>query len=125
MICNSSSIIFLVPSPLTATTISINCFYLILTKKSVNQISYIISIIKCKNTINSEIAEETSDDLILNGIKSIHCNKKRLDSSSIFNYVNKELGNFDITHTLIEISLSKLTDDEKLETKYPLGKVSY
>ena len=125
MICNSSSIIFLVPSPLTATTISINCFYLILTKKSVNQISYIISIIKCTNTINSEIAEETSDDLILNGIKSIHCNKKRLDSSSIFNYVNKELGNFDITHTLIETSLSKLTDDGKLETKYPLGKVSY
>ena len=90
-----------------------------------NQISYIISIIKCTNTINSEIAEETSDDLILNGIKSIHCNKKRLDSSSIFNYVNKELGNFDITHTLIETSLSKLTDDGKLETKYPLGKVSY
>ena len=47
---------------------------------------------------------------------------KKLESSSIFNYVNKELGKSDATHTLTE---TNLTDDRKLEIKYPLEKIPY
>ena len=45
--------------------------------------------------------------------------------NSIFEYLNKELHNPNITSTLIDTRLSTLTIDGKLEIKYPLGKASY
>ena len=39
--------------------------------------------------------------------------------NSIFDYLNKELHNSNITSALIDTSLSTLTIDEKLEIKYP------
>ena len=39
-------------------------------------------------------------------------------------WVNKDYWNSDITHTLIEIRLSHMTDDGKLEIKHSLGKTS-
>ena len=66
------------------------------------------------NSIESVIAEETLDDLILNAIISICNNKKRPDSNSIFEHINSKLRNSHITHTLIETRLSLLTIDGKL-----------
>ena len=74
------------------------------------------------NSIKSVITDETLDDLILNAIISIRNNKKRPDSNSIFEYINRELKNSDITHTLVDTRLSFLTVDGKLEIKYPPGK---
>ena len=51
--------------------------------------------------------------------------KKRPDLNSIFEYLNKELHNSNITSTLIDTRLSTLTIDGKLDIKYPLGKASY
>ena len=45
--------------------------------------------------------------------------------NSIFEYLNKELHNSNITSTLINTRLSTSTIDGKLEIKYPLGEVSY
>ena len=58
------------------------------------------------NSIKSVITDETLDDLILNAIISIDNNKKRPDSNSIFEYINRELKNSDITHTLVDTRLS-------------------
>ena len=51
--------------------------------------------------------------------------KKRRDSNSIFEYINRELRNSDITQTLVETRLSLLTVDGKLEIKHPSGKTCY
>ena len=77
------------------------------------------------DSIKFVITDETLDDLILNAIISIRNNKKRPDSNSIFEYINRELKNSDITHTLVDTRLSLLTVDGKLEIKYPSGKTSY
>ena len=77
------------------------------------------------NSIKSVITDETLDDLILNAIISIRNNKKRPNSNSIFEYMNRELKNSDITHTLVDTRLSLLIVDGKLEIKYSSGKMSY
>ena len=51
--------------------------------------------------------------------------KKRPESNSNFEYINRELKSSDITHTREEIRLSILTVDGTLVTKYPSGKTSY
>ena len=51
--------------------------------------------------------------------------KKRPDVNSIFEYLNKELHDSNITSTLIDTRLSTLTIDGKLEIKYPPRKVLY
>ena len=79
----------------------------------------------CTNSIESVIADETLDDVILNTIISIRNTKKRPDSNSIFEYMNRELKNSDITHTRVETRLSLFTVDGKLVIKYPSGKTSY
>ena len=58
------------------------------------------------DTCTNLITDETLDDLILNAIISIRNNKKRPDSNSIFEYINRELKNSDITHTLVDTRLS-------------------
>ena len=50
--------------------------------------------------------------------------KKRPDVNFIFEYLNKELHNSNITSTLIDTSLSTLTIDEKLEIKYPYAQLN-
>ena len=51
--------------------------------------------------------------------------KKRPDVNSIFEYLNKELRNSNISSTLVDARLSTLTIARKLEIKYPSGKISY
>ena len=53
-------------------------------------------------TINQEIADECLDNLILNVISTIRKNKKRLDASSIYEFIYKELKNPDIIIKIIE-----------------------
>ena len=77
------------------------------------------------NSIKSVITDETLDDLILNAIIPIRNNKKRPDSNSTFEYINRELKNSDITHILVDTRLSFLAVDGKLEIKYQSGKTSY
>ena len=67
----------------------------------------------------------TFDVLILKAIISIHNDKIRPDLNSIFDYINKELRNSDITYTWVETRLSFLTVDGKLDITYPSGKISY
>ena len=55
--------------------------------------THLESIDTCTNSIKSVISNETLDDLILNAITSIRNNKKRPDSNSIFEYINRELKN--------------------------------
>ena len=87
--------------------------------------AHLESIDTCTNSIKSVIFNETLDDLILNVIISIRNNKKRPDSNSIFEYTNRGLKNSDITHTLVDTSLSLLIVGGKFQTKYPSGKTSY
>ena len=68
--------------------------------------AHLESIDTCANSIKSVITDETLDDLILNAIISIRKNKKRPNSNSIFEYMNRELKSSDITHTLVDIRLS-------------------
>ena len=68
--------------------------------------AYLESIDTSTNSVKSLITDETLDDLILNAIISIRNNKKRPDSNSIFEYINRELKNSDITHTLVDTRLS-------------------
>ena len=68
--------------------------------------AHLESINTCTDSIKSVITDETLDDLILNAIISIRNNKKRPDSNSIFEYINRELKNSDITHTLVDTRLS-------------------
>ena len=68
--------------------------------------AHLESIDTCTDSIKSVITDETLDDLILNAIISIRNNKKRPDSNSIFEYINRELKNSDITHTLVDTRLS-------------------
>ena len=74
--------------------------------------------------IDNEIPHETLDNIIIEAINTIG-RKKKLDTNSIFGYLNKELHNSNITFTLTDTRLSNLTIDGKLEIKYPLGKASY
>ena len=64
--------------------------------------AHLESIDTCTNSINYVITDETLDDLILNAIISTCNNKKRLDFNSIFEYINRELKNSDIIHTLVD-----------------------
>ena len=64
--------------------------------------AHLESIDTCTNSINYVITDETLDDLILNAIISTCNNKRRLDFNSIFEYINRELKNSDITHTLVD-----------------------
>ena len=75
------------------------------------------SIDTCTNSIESVIADVILNDFILNAIISIRNNKKRPNSNSIFDYINRELINSDITHTLMETRLSLLTVVGKLEIR--------
>ena len=67
----------------------------------------------CTNTVDSGIVEETLSDLILNVVILIPCNKGRPVWKFTCNYIIKEFGNYDITHTLIETSLSRFSDKRK------------
>ena len=87
--------------------------------------AHLESIDTCTNSIKSVITDETIDDLILNANISIRNNKKRPNSNSIFEYMNRELKNSDITHTLVDTRLYLLIVDGKLEIKYSSGKTSY
>ena len=68
--------------------------------------AHLESIDTCTNLIKSVITDETLDDLILNAIISIRNNKKRPNSNSIFEYMNRELKSSDITQTLVDTRLS-------------------
>ena len=78
------------------------------------------------NCITMETLEETIsnndlDDLILNAIKSILNNKKRPDSSSIYDYLSKSLSNSDITKELISSRINYRTENNKLRNKQTNG----
>ena len=77
------------------------------------------------DVIDNEIAHETLDNIIIEAIATISRKKKRLNVNSIFECLNKELHNTDITSTLIDSRLSTLTINEKLDIKYPIGKALY
>ena len=66
-------------------------------------------------TIEQEIADEYLDNLILNTINTIRKNRKRPDTSSIHEYLQKKLNNSDVTAEIIESRLSFLT--KKIELK--------
>ena len=74
--------------------------------------------------IDKEITHETLENIIIESINSI-LRKKRSDVNCIFEYLNKELHNWNITFTLIDTSLSTLTIDGKLEIKYPYALESF
>ena len=74
--------------------------------------------------IDNEITHEALENIIVEIINNI-LRKKRPDMCSIFEYLNKELHNSDITSILIDTRLSTLPIDGKIEIKYSLGKASY
>ena len=57
---------------------------------------------KIIETIEQEIADECLDDLILNTINTIRKNRKRRDTSSIQEYLDKKLNNSNVTAEIIE-----------------------
>ena len=68
-------------------------------------------------TLEKQIALETLDPSIINAIKEIrYSKKKRLDENSIFEYL-KTLENPELNKQYIEITLSSLIIEGKLEKK--------
>ena len=76
-------------------------------------------------TIEQEIADEYLDNLILNTINTIRKNRKRPDTSSTHEYLQKKLNNSDVTAEIIESRLSFLTKKNRIENKLTNGKSSY
>ena len=76
-------------------------------------------------TIEQEIADEYLDNLILNNINTIRKNRKRPDTSSIHEYLQKKINNSDVTAEIIESRLSFLTKKNRTENKLTNGKSSY
>ena len=76
-------------------------------------------------TIEQEIADEYLDNLILNTINTIRKNRKRPDTSSTHEYLQKKLNNSDVTAEIIESRLSFLTKKNRIENKLTNGKISY
>ena len=76
-------------------------------------------------TIEPEITDEYLDNLILNTINTIKKNRKRPDTSSIHEYLQKKLNNSDVTAEIIESRLSFLTKKNRIENKLTNGKISY
>ena len=52
--------------------------------------------------IGNEITHDTLDNIIIEVINTIRCKKKRPDVNSIFECLNKELDNSNITSILID-----------------------
>ena len=75
--------------------------------------------------IEQEIADEYLDNLILNTINTIKKNRKRPDTSSIHEYLQKKLNNSDVTAEIIESRLSFLTKKNRIENKLTNGKSPY
>ena len=75
--------------------------------------------------IEQEIADEYLDNLILNTINTIKKNRKRPDTSSIHEYLQKKLNNSDVTAEIIESRLSFLTKKNRIENKLTNGKSFY
>ena len=74
------------------------------------------------DTIDNEITHETFDNIFIEAIITIRRKNKRPNVKSIYEYLNKELHNSNITYTLIDTRLSTLTIVGKLEIKYPYEK---
>ena len=89
------------------------------------------SIIVSSESINGNIDIKESETLLRRRTASLlklstpFAVTKNDPMNYIFDYLNKQLHNSNITSTLIDIKLSILTIDGKLEIKYPLGKISY
>ena len=78
------------------------------------------------NCITMEtIEQEIADELILNTINTIRKNRKRPDTSSTHEYLQKKLNNSDVTAEIIESRLSFLTKKNRIENKLTNGKSSY
>ena len=66
-------------------------------------------------TIEQKIADEYLDNLILNTINTIWKNRKRPYGSSIYEYLHKELNNYDVNAEIIESRLSFLIANNRIE----------
>ena len=76
-------------------------------------------------TIENKISNDELDNLVLNTIATIRKNKKRPDSSSIFDYLSKSLSNPNITEEILATRLVYLTKNNKLKNKPTNGKDSF
>ena len=75
--------------------------------------------------IEKNLSNDELDNLVINAIATIRKNKKRPDSSSIYDYFNKTLSNPDITKEILSNRLLYLTKNNKLKNKPVNGKDSY
>ena len=76
-------------------------------------------------TIKNKISNDELDNLVLNTIATIRKNKKRPDSSSIFDYLSKSLSDPNITEEILATRLVYLTENNKLKNKLANGKDSF
>ena len=76
-------------------------------------------------TIENKISNDELDNLVLNTIAAIRKNKKRPDSSSIFDYLSKSSSNPNITKEILATRLVYLTENNKLKNKPANGKDSF
>ena len=76
-------------------------------------------------TIENKISNDELDNLVLNTIATIRKNKKRPDSSSIFDYLSKSSSNPNITEEILATRLVYLSENNKLKNKPANGKDSF
>ena len=76
-------------------------------------------------TIENKISNDELDNSVLNTIATIRKNKKRPDSSSIFDYLSKSSSNPNITEEILATRLVYLTENNKLKNKPANGKDSF
>ena len=77
------------------------------------------------DSIEDLAAVNVLDDIIINAIKTIRKNKKQLDETSIYEFLNKNLKNADLTKITINERLTSMSDNNRITNKLTNGKKSY
>ena len=65
------------------------------------------------------------DDIIINAINNIRKNKKRPDETSIYELLNKNLENANLTKITINERLTSMSNNNRITNKLTNGKNSY
>ena len=77
------------------------------------------------DSIEDLTAVNVLDDIIINAINTIRKNKKRPDETSIYEFLNKNLENVDLTKVTINERVTSMSNNNRITNKLTSGKNSY
>ena len=77
------------------------------------------------DSIEDLTAVNVLDDIIINAINTFRKNKKRPDETSIYEFLNKNLENANLTKITIDERLTSMSNNNRITNKLTNGKNSY